>query len=159
MDKNGKKHPLQPKRTITYVKVEGDDETKTILDNRSKDAKWKWEHIKTEVPYNGKSLQENMNHVKKIKSFVQTIHKKTVTKYSVASGNRKVVGETSTYSQDTPVEYNKTIKYDVKSPTIEQLYFVPYDLNRNGLALESDVRASYPEHTGATKELKVQADN
>lgn len=137
--------------TIVYATADGTP----LMSDRSYEPAWAlYDSPTTSLPYSGKSGPTEMNHSKTIEATYMTI---TKTETYMTNGHDKwdVV---TTYSKGGKTYSSKTIKYDVNQANVAEKYYIPFDLNRNGLALDSDVKASYPSYNGTTP-LLMSVDN
>lgn len=139
------------KKVIVYAEIGG----KILLKDRSNEsANTLYEKPTMSVPYNGQSEPGEMNHKKTIKATYMTVTKKTT---YTTDGNKKWNMKYS-YSKGGKTYDSRDINYSVIQPDVEQVYFRPFDLNRNGVANDNDVKLSYPQYK-ATTNLKMSVDN
>ena len=138
----------------TIVWAEADDET--ILEDRSyESAESLYEYPTTSLEYTGKSKPNEFNHKRVIKAKFMYVRKNITYK---TDGKKRWDIEIS-YSKMGSWRDEKTILYHVKQPRIYQTFFRPYDLNRNGLADENEVRQSYSEYQAGGQPLELSVDN
>lgn len=139
------------RKTIVYA--EGGD-FPLMTDRRSESPQSLYDNPTYEIPYSGKSGQTEMNHKKLIEAwFMPVTRTETYMTDGVKKWNINV-----TYKAGSTQYFSKNIHYDVKQPSISQSWFKPFDLNRNGVALDEDVKRDYPEYNGG-QPLKMTVDN
>ena len=146
------------KTTIVYAEIadpSGGNKTVIQSDLSGKSAEWLYNNLVTSLTYNGKSLETEMNHDRIVKAVYIPITR-TIT-YMTDGTN--VWNKTTTYSKGAKTNKTKTIEYDVKAPTIDQVWFRPYDLNKNGVADDTDVKATYPDYESPIANLDMTVDN
>ena len=137
----------------TIVKIKSDDEV--TLDRTSESAEDLYNNPTTEGEYYGKSLPTEMNHKKVITVTTQTVTKKdTYMTNGTDNWNHNI-----SYSKGGTNTITRTIKYTVKVPTIEKTMFRPFDLNKNGVADENEVKQTYNDYQNGSPELKMSVDN
>lgn len=141
--------------TIVYVDIETNGRKKIIVPDRSgESAKSLYNSRTTSAGYEGMSLEDEMKHRSTVTAkYIPVTRIETYETDGIKKWNFSYV-----YSKGLISTHTKNINYDVKPPPIFQSYFIPHDLNRNGLAKESDVRASYSNYLG-TLPLDITIDN
>ena len=137
----------------TIVKITSGGET--TFDRTNETAENLYNNPTTSGEYDGMSLPTEMNHSKTITALVQTVTKKDT--YMTDGSN--TWDHSYSYSKGGTQTITKTIKYDVKAPNIENYIFRPFDLNRNGLAEETDIKQTYSFYQDGANPLKMQVDN
>lgn len=141
----------ESKTTIVYAESGG---TVILADRSNESAQSLYNNPTTSVNYSGQSGQTEMNHSNTIKATYMTITKTT----TYMSDGTSTWDETSTYTKGGKTYATKSISYDVIQPDVKQVYFKPFDLNKNGVADDADVKNSYPAFNG-TVPLNMSVDN
>lgn len=137
--------------TIVYAEAGG---SALMKDRSNESASSLYNNPTKSLTYTGKSGPTEMSHSKTIEA---TFMKITKTETYMTNGSKKWNVKT-TYSKGGKTYSSKTIKYNVKQASISEKYYKPYDLNRNGLALDSDVKSSYPSYS-ASSPLLMSVNN
>lgn len=141
--------------TIVYVKNGGS----ILKDNRNKTAEWLFKNKVNEVNYTGKSAAHETNYRRTVQATVYKVQRKVkktyngsgkVIKSTVVAGSYKIVGGAKHYTKD--------ITYKVYSPAVTSKQFMPFNLNRNGVATREDISGPYPTLV-ANKNLDMSVNN
>ena len=139
------------KKSIVKIQVGN----QTVLDRTRESAKNLYNNPTNSSTYSGKSLPTEMNHSKDIKVWVQTINKRTT---FMTDGSNKW-DYNDTFSKGGTTTMTRNIKYTVKAPSISEVTFRPFDLNKNGVADENEVKQTYSDYQNGSPELKMSVDN
>lgn len=143
----------ESKKIIVY----GESSGTPIIDDRSG---WTpqslWDSDLTSLTYDVTTGETELNHRNIIKGKIITVTKTTTWEQNNAGATRNY---NTSYSKGGVESFESKVSYDVTQPNIDQTYFRPYDLNRNGLANESDVKSSYPEYRNGGKALDMSVNN
>lgn len=145
------KSEVKTEQSIVYAEQDGN----VLIDRRNESAQSIYSSPTKSLPYGGKTKANQYNYSSNIKASYTTITKKTTWKQD-QNGNKKDV--VTTYSKGGTTSSSRDITYKVTQPGVSQTYFKPYDLNRNGVATDSDVKSTYPEYNGGSP-LKMSVDN
>lgn len=125
--------------TITYFNENDPDGKSNNFDNRSKTARWKYEHPLGQWQYYGKTDPNEFDHDNKMTAVLEKV-KYTYTIKKTYIGD-KLVGEEKVNEKWTVAKsktLSNTIKYDGDKPQNGQHKFTPLNLNRNGYAQNGD---------------------
>lgn len=142
--------------TIVYVEESKPDGSSSVsLNNKNKTAEWLYKNKVTEFNYSGKSLATETRHKKVIKAKIIPVTRKTTYK---TNGTKKW-SYTYTYTKGSMKNLtDKTITYNVYSPAVTSKQFMPFNLNRNGVATREDISGPYPTLV-ANKNLDMSVNN
>ena len=142
--------------TIVYVEESKPDGSSSVsLNNKNKTAEWLYKNKVTEFNYSGKSLATETRHKKVIKAKIIPVTRKTTYK---TNGTKKW-SYTYTYTKGSMKNLtDKTITYNVYSPAVTSKQFMPFNLNRNGVATRGDISGPYPTLV-ANKNLDMSVNN
>ena len=143
----------ESKKVIVYGESGG---TPIINDRSSWTPQSLWDSDLTSLTYDITTGETELNHRNIIKGKIITVTKTTTWEQNNAGATRNY---NTSYSKGGVESFESKVSYDVTQPNIDQTYFRPYDLNRNGLANESDVKSSYPEYRNGGKALDMSVNN
>lgn len=150
---------------ITYVNNSNnsDDNFDAVGDGWS--LKKIYNEAPTEVTYHGKTEQTDTNKNWNIVEKTMTVRKHECILFNgdgTSTGQKgNCGGNSETYytNEGEHGPYTKTVKWDIQNPTVEQTWFRPFDLNRNGQAVESEVKSTYPAYANGSPSLKIYVNN
>ena len=145
-----------PGTTIVAADIDG---VALMPDRSNESAQSLYFNPTASIPYSGKSLPTELNHKKIINATFMHVTR-TVTTYIIGkdkAGN-DIIERDISYSKGSKYSISREIKYDVEAPLITQTFFKPFDLNKNGLADDSDVNQTYPNYD-AGNALLMSVDN
>lgn len=144
--------PTSSKNTsIVYATMTDENGDKVVLeDRRDDDLEDLYEDPTTSVDYDRTTSSDELIHNNPIHAdFIR-----------IKRIKHKKKGEVwYTYKQIGTSSADKKIKYQVTSPTLVQVWNRPYDLNRNDVAGESDVKSDYPTYLSGSPNLDMSVDN
>ena len=141
--------------TIVYVK----NGEAILTDNRNRTPEWLFKNVKNNIEYTGKSAAHETNYKRTVEATVYRVQRKVkktydgsgkVIKSTVVAGSYKIVGGAKHYTKD--------ITYKVYSPAVTSKQFMPFNLNRNGVATREDISGPYPTLV-ANKNLDMSVNN
>lgn len=141
--------------TVVYVKNGG----AILTDNRNRTPEWLFKNVKNNIEYTGKSAAHETNYKRTVQATVYRVQRKVkktyngsgkVIKSTVVAGSYKIVGGAKHYTKD--------ITYKVYSPAVTSKQFMPFNLNRNGVATRGDISGPYPTLV-ANKNLDMSVNN
>ena len=138
------------KTSIVYVK----DDNGVTVDRTNDSAQSLYDSPTTSSTYGDTTDYNEFNYKNTVTAKYQTV---TRTKTYMTDGSKEW-NITYSYKKGGITEQKKDFTYKVTQPQIEQSYFKPFDLNKNGLASDDDVRATYPDFNGSDP-LKMSVDN
>lgn len=161
---------MKVKRTITKTKKTKKDFDNTPKTKTQQGLKYLYENIVDQVPYGGrttesgsdsglpgqtynKDLDVTVTEIRKVTDFNTQESKdggKTWTPKTVKSVKYELV---KSYT------YHGKFVYKIDTESVEQPWFRPFDLNRNGVAEENDVAKDFPEYKKGAPSLSMKVDN
>lgn len=100
-----------------------------------------------------KEIEANVAEIRKITTYEEQVSNNGGATWSLLKIKSVRYELVKTYS------YKNKFNYDVKAKPVEQIWFKPFDLNRNDVANENDVVMDFPQYQRGGQNLAMRVDN
>lgn len=158
------------KKTIIKTENTKNDFDNSYKTNDQNGLKELYENAVTQIPYGDQTKEKGSDsglpgfgYTKEIKANIAEIGQTITYEQQESRDNGATWSplkiKSVKYELARTYYYKNTFKYDVKVKPIEQVWFKPFDLNRNGVANENDVVIDFPQYQRGGQNLAMRVDN